>query len=154
MSPVDRAGPLTGTSFALGSYEKIQPGFRDEKRPKILGTSFGAKLEKQNKDGETQQSYYFRAYHALVTLLAVSQQLNGLPMIWKIPQEKQTTLVGLPCCGNEIIRCVIKLRCFVIDHLTHALLRRIHPGNRDGVFIWQKFLARLPRSRLEKPRSR
>ena len=63
MSPVDRAGPLTWTSFALGSYEKIQPGFRDEKRPKILGTSFGAKLEKQNKVGETQPSYYFRAYH-------------------------------------------------------------------------------------------
>ena len=65
MSPVDRAGPLTGTSFALGSYEKIQPGFRDEKRPKILGTSFGAKLEKQNKDGETQPSYYFCAYRCL-----------------------------------------------------------------------------------------
>ena len=48
MRPVDRAGPLTGTSFALSSYEKIQPGFRDEKRPKILGTSFDAKLEKQN----------------------------------------------------------------------------------------------------------
>ena len=27
----------------------------------------------------------------------------------------------------------------------------IHPGNRDEVFIWP---ARLPRSRLEKPRSR
>ena len=53
MNPVDRAGPLTGTNFALSSYEKIQPGFRDEKRPKILGTSFGAKSEKQNKDGET-----------------------------------------------------------------------------------------------------
>ena len=63
MSPIDRAGPLTGKSFALGLYEKIQPGFRDEKRPKILGTSFGAKLEKQNKVSETQPSYYFRAYH-------------------------------------------------------------------------------------------
>ena len=30
----------------------------------------------------------------------------------------------------------------------------VHPGNRDEVFIWQKFPARLPRSRLEKPRSR
>ena len=50
MSPVDRAGPLTGTNFVSGSYEKIQPGFRDEKRPKILRTSFGAKLEKQNKN--------------------------------------------------------------------------------------------------------
>ena len=44
MSPVDRAD-------------------RDEKRLKILGTSFGAKLEKQNKTGETQPSYYFCAYH-------------------------------------------------------------------------------------------
>ena len=49
MNPVDRAGPLTGTNIALSSYEKIQPSFRDEKRPKILGTSFGAKLEKQTK---------------------------------------------------------------------------------------------------------
>ena len=63
MSVIDRAGPLTGTNFALSSYEKIQPGFRDEKRPKILGTSFGAKLEKQNKIGETQPSYYFCAYY-------------------------------------------------------------------------------------------
>ena len=54
------------------------------------------------------------------------------------------------CCGNEIIRRVTKLRCYVIDHWTHALLRRIHPGNRDEVFIWQNFPACLPRSRLEK----
>ena len=76
MSPVDRAGPLTGKNFALGSYEKLQPGFRDEKRPKILGTSFCAKLEKQNKHGETQLSYYFAPIMALATLLTVSLQLN------------------------------------------------------------------------------
>ena len=80
---------------------------------------------------------------ALVTLLAVSLQFNGLPMMWKIPQAKQTTPIGLPCCGNEIIRCVMKLRCYVIDHLMHALLRRIHPGNRDGVFIWKKISSPL-----------
>ena len=54
MSPVDRADSVTGMNFALGSYEKFQPGFRDEKRSKILGTSFGAKLGKQSKYGETQ----------------------------------------------------------------------------------------------------
>ena len=32
MSPVDRPGLI----YALGSYEKFQVGFRDEKRPKIL----------------------------------------------------------------------------------------------------------------------
>ena len=63
MSLTDRAGPFTGTNFALGSYKKTQPGFRDEKRSKILGTSFGAKLKKQNTDSETQPSYYFYAYH-------------------------------------------------------------------------------------------
>ena len=41
----------------------MSPVDRDEKRLKILGTSFGAKLEKQNKTGETQPSYYFCAYH-------------------------------------------------------------------------------------------
>ena len=44
---------------------------------------------------------------------------------------------GPPCC-------VMKLRCYVFDHLTHALLRRIHPGKWDEVFIWQNFPARLP----------
>ena len=46
--------PVTGMNFALGSYEKFQFGFRDEKRPKILGMSSGAKFGKQSKHGETQ----------------------------------------------------------------------------------------------------
>ena len=46
MSPVDWAGSVTGMSFALGSYEKFQPGFRGEKRSKILETSSGAKFGK------------------------------------------------------------------------------------------------------------
>ena len=54
MSPVDRAGSVTGTHFALGSYEKFQTSFRDEKRSKILGTSSGAKFGKQSKHRETQ----------------------------------------------------------------------------------------------------
>ena len=31
MSPVNQAGPLIGTNFTLGSYEKFQPGCRNEK---------------------------------------------------------------------------------------------------------------------------
>ena len=60
MSPVDRAGRFAGSNFILGSYEKFQPGFRDEKRPK---TSCGAKFEKHSLHGETQ-SYNFRAYYS------------------------------------------------------------------------------------------
>ena len=55
MSPVDWAGPVTGLNFALGSYEKFQPGFWDDKRSKILGTSSGTKFGKQSKHGETQK---------------------------------------------------------------------------------------------------
>ena len=47
MSPVDWAGSVTGMNFALGSYEKFQPGFRDEKRSTISGAKFG----KQSKHG-------------------------------------------------------------------------------------------------------
>ena len=39
MSPVDRAGSVTGMGFASGSYEKFMPGFLDQKRLKILGTN-------------------------------------------------------------------------------------------------------------------
>ena len=60
MSPVDWAGSLTGTNFTFGSYEKFQPGFRDEKRP---NTSCGAKFEKQSKHSETQ-NYNFHAYYS------------------------------------------------------------------------------------------
>ena len=45
---------LTRLNFALGSYEKFQPGFWYEKRPKIVGKSSGAKFEKQSKRGKTQ----------------------------------------------------------------------------------------------------
>ena len=47
--------PVTGMNFALGSYEKFQSGFREEKRSKILGTSSGAKFEKHGKHGETHK---------------------------------------------------------------------------------------------------
>ena len=60
MSPVDLAGPLTGSNFTLGSHEKFQLGFRDQKKPKA---SCGAKFEKQSKHGKTQ-SYNFRAYYS------------------------------------------------------------------------------------------
>ena len=60
MSPVDLAGPLTGSNFTLGSHEKFQLGFRDQKKPKA---SCSAKFEKQSKHGKTQ-SYNFRAYYS------------------------------------------------------------------------------------------
>ena len=78
----------------------------------------------------------FAPIMALATLLAVSLQFNGLLMMWKLIRQSKTMPFGPPCW-------VMKLRCYVIDHLTHALLRRIHPGNRDEVFIWKNFSSPL-----------
>ena len=87
MSPVDRAGSLTGTNFTLGSYEKFQPGFRDEKKPSK--TSCGAKFEKQSKDTVKHKIITFTPIITLATLIAVSLQLNGMLMMWKIQQAMQ-----------------------------------------------------------------
>ena len=55
VSPVDKACLVPETNFTLGSYETFQPVCKDEKRPKTMGMSSGAKFEKQNKHVETQK---------------------------------------------------------------------------------------------------
>ena len=96
MSPVNQDGPVTGMNFAWGSYEKFQPGLRDENRSKILGTSSGAKFGKKRKHGETQKILTFGPILPSVTLKAVSLQLNGMLMMWKIQEAKKTMPSGLP----------------------------------------------------------
>ena len=51
--------PVTGMNFALGSYEKSQPGFQDEQRSKILGTNSGAKFSKFGKQSEHSEAQKF-----------------------------------------------------------------------------------------------
>ena len=107
---------MTGMNFALDSYEKFQPGFRDEKRPKILGTSSGAKFEKQSRHGETKNLTFVPTI-ASATLKAVSLQLNGMFTISKIQQAMQ----------DDAIQTT-----------------RIHPAfilvtGMNEVFIWQNF---------------
>ena len=74
VSPVDKACLVPETNFTLGSYETFQPVCKDEKRPKTMGMSSGAKFEKQNKHVETKN-------YNLATLKAVSVQANGMLMI-------------------------------------------------------------------------
>ena len=62
---------------------------------------------------EKEKIFYFRAS---VTLKAVSLQLNGMLMMWKIQQAMQ----------DDAIR-------------TARIHPAVHPGNRDEVFIWQNF---------------
>ena len=53
--------------ISLGSYEKFQPGFRDGKRPKILGT----------KSWPNTKNLTFGPIIASVTLKSALLQLNG-----------------------------------------------------------------------------
>ena len=62
---------------------------------------------------EKHKVFYFRACHSFGTLKAVvSLQLNGMLMMCKIQQAMQDDAIWTA---------------------------RIHPGNRDEVFIWQNF---------------
>lgn len=70
MSPSGRAGPVTGTNFALGSYDrKFQPRFRVEKRPNILASD--AKFEKESKESKygEKKNHDFRACHSMAVSL-------------------------------------------------------------------------------------
>ena len=60
---------------------------------------------------------------ALATLTAVSLQLNGMLVMWKIQQAKE----------DDVIQATLLPCCFL-------------PGNRGEVFIWQNFPACLVRS--------
>ena len=97
MSPVDRA------EFCLGFIWKFQPGFWDEKRSKIQGMSSATKFGKQNT-----KIISFGPILVSVTLKAVSLQLNGMIMMWKIQQAMQDDAIQMA---------------------------RVHPANRDEVFI-------------------
>jgi len=69
------AGPVIATYFALRSYEKFQPGFRDEKMAKILRTSSDAKFEKRSKHREIQK---FLLSRSLLTEIPVGKtEISG-----------------------------------------------------------------------------
>ena len=85
MSPVDRAGSLSGTNFTLGSYEKFQPGFRDEKGQRRVV----ARNSRNKANTVKHKIITFTPIIALATLIAVSLQLNGMLMMWKIQQAMQ-----------------------------------------------------------------
>ena len=110
MSPVDRAGSVTGMNFALGSYEKFQPGFRE--KVKDPGNEFWRQIRETKQTWRNTKILTFGPILTSVTLKAVSLQLNGMLMMWKMQQAMQ----------DDAIR-------------TARIHLAIHPGNRDEVFI-------------------
>ena len=96
MHPVDWAGWVTRTNFALASYKKFQPGFRDGKRQKILERVLAG--NSRNKANLAKHKVItFIPVIALATLIAVSLQLNGMLMMWKIQQAMRDNAIQ----GNQ-----------------------------------------------------
>ena len=117
MSRIDQSSPVTWTNFALCSYEKFQPGFRDEKRPEFLGTSSGTKFEKQSKhQWRKTKITTFAPIIAFATLKGV------ITVVQLDAHDVENT------AGNA-------RRC----HLGCHNLSCFHPGKRAEVFIWQNF---------------
>ena len=81
--------------FHLVFISDISARFPRWKRPKILGTSSGAKLEKQSKHMVEQKIITFVTIMALATFKAVSLQLNGMLMKWKILQAMRDDAIRL-----------------------------------------------------------
>ena len=104
MSPVDLAGPDAGTDFTLYSYQKFQPGFRDEKGQKswrlFLARSWRNEANMMNN----------KNIIALVTFKAVSLQLNGMLMKWKILQAMRDDAIQLARIHQAFIP-VTGLKC-------------------------------------------
>ena len=81
MSTVDRAGSVIRTNFALGSYEKFQRGFRDEKEKKDPGDEFWLKIRETKQTWRNTKIITFAPIIASATLEAVSLQLNRMLMM-------------------------------------------------------------------------
>ena len=112
MSPVDLAGPVTGSKFTLGSYEKFQPGFRDEKRSK---TSCVAKFEKQSKRGETQ-SYNFRAHYSF------GNSYSRITFVkWDAYDVENTADKARQCRIHPAFIPVTGLKCFFMEKFSTPL---------------------------------
>ena len=79
MSPVNEA------NFSLGSYEKFQPGFRDELKANDPGDEFRHQGTKK-ADMRNTKIITFAPIIAFATLKAISLQLIAMLMIRKIQQ--------------------------------------------------------------------
>ena len=82
----------TRTNFALGSCEKFQPGVRDEKRQ---SEDFCREMRERKRTWRNTKIITFVPVIALATLVAVSLQLNGMLMMWKIQQATQDDVIRL-----------------------------------------------------------
>ena len=78
---------LTGTNFALGSYQKFQPGFRDEKRPKILGTSVSVKNSSSFYPSNRDEVFIWQIFPAHLPISLLQKPRSREPSQSALPYE-------------------------------------------------------------------
>ena len=102
--------------FCLGFIWEISARFPRWEKVKDPGNEFWRQIRETKQTWRNTKILTFGPILPSVTLKAVSLQLNGMLMMWKIQQTMQ----------DDAIR-------------TARIHLAIHPGNRDEVFIWQNF---------------
>ena len=126
MGPVDRAGPVTGTKQFLGLTWETSARFLRRKKGRRPWRRALARNSRNKANMAKQKVKTFAPVIALATLLAVSLQSNEMLIMLKIQQAKQ----------DDTIRAA----------------KFIPSSSRLGWIV--HMATRLPRPRLEKPRSR
>ena len=81
-----------------------------------------AKCEKEIKRGEAQKIITFVSVIALATLIAVSLQLNGMLMMWKIQQATQDDAIRLKRSLQlaHVPDCSFFFRLLTLFHVARA----------------------------------
>ena len=141
MSPVDRAGPDAGTDVTLYSYQKFQPGFRDEKGQKSWELVLAR--NSRNKANMVEQNIItFVTIIALATFNVVSLQLNGMLMKYsgRYCRQCETMPSGFhPSYRAEVFICQNFQPALSYEHignLTKDLEVRRDPGNLVSSVNW------------------
>ena len=108
---------LGAGALRASSYEPGWPGWLGYQDEFCFGFiwEISARFPRREKVKDPGNEFW-RKILPSVTLKAVSLQLNGMLMMWKMQQAMQ----------DDAIR-------------TARIHLAIHPGNRDEVFIWQNF---------------
>ena len=102
--------------FCLGFIWEISARFPRWEKVKDPGNEFWRQIRETKQTWRNTKILTFGPILPSVTLKAVSLQLNGMLMMWKIQQAMQDDAIW-----------------------TARIHPAAHPGNRDEVFIWQNF---------------
>ena len=130
--------PAYRDEFGLGFIWENSARFPRWEKAEDPGDEFWREFIRKTKQKMAKRNWVitFAPIMALATLLAVSLQLNGLLMMCKIHQAKQNDAIWAALLCDET--ALLRHRPF---NAFIAIAK--NSGNRDVVFVWQKFSSPL-----------